>query len=301
MTRKLVSILVLGYLVSGFSICGHPVPPIDPCLGISCPDGSHCEGGKCVQNPPPEDPCQGITCDPGYKCVQGTCVGSCDGFTCSTGFHCEMSNNKPTCVRDPIVDPCAGVVCDPGSHCEKGNCVPDTPPPPTNPCPKTLAEGAIVYMNDKAYGQGWDSTVRVKGDPEFCRIIYGQTLNDCHLEGWPKRAECEYYLLNNNCPIWQYSPDKNNAVICHDDRSAEASCDHFGNPVFRDDPATRTTGDNLENLKGFEGEPKVCGLHRDEFGPYEGFFMVAHGIGFVRACTDKLDPKTCGPWQKFDH
>jgi manganese-dependent inorganic pyrophosphatase len=28
-----------------------------------------------------------------------------------------------------------------------------------------------VYLNDKAYGQGFDSTVRVKGDPEFIRRI----------------------------------------------------------------------------------------------------------------------------------
>lgn len=274
---------------------------VDPCKFITCQPGYHCDKGKCVQDPPPEDPCQDVTCDPFFKCVEGKCIASCDGYNCQTGFHCEVTDNKPTCVRDPIIDPCAGVVCDPGTHCEKGNCIPNNPPPPSNPCPKELDPAAIVYMNNKAYGLGWDSTVRVKNDPEFCRLIYGDPLNDCHLEGWPKRAECEYYLLGNNCPIWEYTVDGKTIYLCHDDQSTIASCDHFGNPVYRDDPQTPTTGDTLETLKGFEGEPKVCGLHRDAYGPYQGFFVIAHGNAKIRACKPDRNPDTCGPWKPFNH
>lgn len=249
------------------------------------------------------DPCTGVICDPGFHCVNGTCIKDtpedpCQGITCNTGYHCENG----TCVKDtPPIDPCYGVTCDPGTHCELGNCVPDAPPPVQNPCPKELADGAIVYMNNKPYGNGFDSTVRVKGDPEFCRLIHGESINDCHLEGWPKRAECEYFLLGDNCPVWEYSVDQKVIYFCHDDHDAIASCDHYGNPVNRDDPQTRTTGDTLETLRGFEGEPKVCGLHRDEFGPNQGFFIIAHGKAYIRSCKPDRKPETCGPWKGFDH
>lgn len=293
---RLLSLIILSGLVITAQKC-------DPCKIITCQPGYHCDDGKCVQD---QVTCDQFTCPQGSHCEivnnAPTCVQdpSCEGYNCQTGFHCEMKDGKPTCVKDPIIDPCQGVTCLPGTHCEKGNCVPDNPPPDENPCPKDPDPTAVVYMNNKAYGQGWDSTVRVKGDAEFCRLIHGEPLTDCHLEGWPKRAECEYYLLGNNCPIWEYT-DGTNIYLCHDDQSALASCDHFGNPVYRDDPKTPTTGNTLETLKGFEGEPKVCGLHRDAFGPYEGFFTVAHGKAQLRACTQNRDPKTCGPWKAFDH
>lgn len=290
---KLLVLSVVSYPLLNAASCG-----IKPCDFIQCKPGYHCENGACVQDPV-EDPCQVITCDPFYKCVEGKCIASCDGYNCQAGFHCEVIDNKPICVRDPIVDPCSGVTCDPDYHCEKGNCVPNNPPT-TNPCPKELAPNTVVYMNHKAYGQGWDSAVRVKGDPELCRLIHGESINDCHLEGWPKRAECEYYLLGNNCPVWEYM---SNGIVylCNDDHSAIASCDHFGNPINRDDPQTPTTGDTLENLRGFEGEPKVCGLHRDAFGPYQGYFTVAHGNGKLRACKPDRNPDTCSEWKGFNH
>lgn len=185
---------------------------------------------------------------------------------------------------------------------------PGEPPPPTDVCPKPLASGSRVYLNDKAYGNGFDSTVRVQGDPEFCKLIHGEALNDCHLEGWPQQAACEMQLLGVTvgkayaCPVWQYTVDNGaNVYPCSDDQTALASCDHFGNPVDRDDPQTPTTGDTLETLQGFEGEPKACGLQRDAHGPIAGFFTIAHGSGKVRACRPDNQESGCGPWRPFDH
>jgi hypothetical protein len=83
-----------------------------------------------------------------------------------------------------------------------------------------------------------------------------------------------------------------------DDHDAPLSADHFGDPVFRDDPQTPTTGDTLETLKGFEGKPRECGLERDEHGPRAGFFIIAHGKGLVRAC--RPDAQECSPWMPVD-
>jgi hypothetical protein len=180
-----------------------------------------------------------------------------------------------------------------------GQCRTPAPHPTPSSCPKPLAPGAVVYLNDAIYNHGFDSTVRVHGDPEFCRLIHGVSVNDCHLEGWPKRAECEMQLLRG-CPIWQFTVDGGTTVErCVDDHAASASCDHFGSVEFRDDPQTPTTGDTLATLQGFEGRPLQCGLQRDAHGPMAGFFTVAHGTGQVRAC--KPDQAGCGPWRPFDH
>ncbi len=189
-----------------------------------------------------------------------------------------------------------------------GTAPPPPPPPPPDEtfCPKPLAPGAEVHMKSKAYGQGWDSTVYVKGDPEFCRLISGVASNDCHLEGWPKRTECEMELLGATarkpyaCPVWEYTPDNGtNVYDCNDDKTALASCDHFGDPVYRDDPQTPTIGDTLETLRGFEGRPLECGLQRDAHGPLAGFFTIAHGKAQLRAC--RPDGKACSAWKAFDH
>jgi hypothetical protein len=180
-----------------------------------------------------------------------------------------------------------------------GECRTRATHPTPSDCPKPLAPGAVVYLNDKPYGQGFDSTVRVHGDPEFCWLIHGVWVNDCHLEGWPKRVECEMELIHG-CPIWQLTVDGGTTVEpCVDSQAARASCDHFGSVEYRDDPDTPTTGDTIWTLKGFEGRPLECGLQRDAYGPMAGFFTVAHGIGNVRAC--KPDRAGCGPWWPFDH
>ena len=179
-----------------------------------------------------------------------------------------------------------------------GECRSAAPHPTPSFCPKPLAPGAYVYLNDKAYGQGFDSTPRVHGDPEFCRLIHGVAINDCHLEGWPKRVQCELELMDG-CPVWQFTVDGMSIFPCVDNHSAAASCDHFGSIEYRDDPQTPTTGDTISTLEGFEGRPLECGLQRNAYGPMAGFFTVAHGIGWVRAC--KPDRAGCGPWRPFDH
>ena len=153
-------------------------------------------------------------------------------------------------------------------------------------------------MNANPYGQGFHATPRVHGDPEFCRLIHGVPVDDCHLEGWALRTRCEMELIGG-CPVWQYTRDKLEVYLCVDDHDALASCDHFGNVDYRDDPQTKTTGDSLETLRGFEWMPRECGLQRNEFGPVAGFFTVAHGKGYVAAC--KPDKKGCSPWRAFDH
>jgi hypothetical protein len=172
------------------------------------------------------------------------------------------------------------------------------PPPAPTFCPKRLAPGAYVYLADKAYGHGFDSTPRVHGDPEFCYLIHHVQINDCHLESWPTRTQCELELMHG-CPIWQYTADGTTIHGCFDDSQAAASCDHFGSVGYQDDPQTPTTGDTIWNLKGFEGRPLECGLQRNAHGPMAGFFTVAHGIGNVRAC--KPDGTRCGPWRAFNH
>jgi hypothetical protein len=179
-----------------------------------------------------------------------------------------------------------------------GPCPTEAPHPIPTFCPKRLAPGAYVYLNDKPYGHGFDSTPRVHGDPEFCYLIHQVWINDCHLESWPKRVQCEMELMGG-CPIWQYTVDGVSIHGCFDDRSAAASCDHFGSVGAQDDPQTPTTGDTIWNLQGFEGRPLECGLQRNAYGPMAGFFTVAHGIGYVRAC--KPDKTGCGPWRPFDH
>lgn len=166
-----------------------------------------------------------------------------------------------------------------------------TPTPQESACPKELAPGAEAYLNDKPYGQGWDATVRVRGDKAFCQAIHGDVaVADCHLEGWPKRSACEMELIGG-CPIWQYRLPTSEAVFLCQQQPAEVSCDHFGSVTHRDDPATPNV---------FEGEPKECGKQRDGRGdPVAGFFIIAHGRAEIRAC--RPDGKNCGPFLAFDH
>jgi hypothetical protein len=150
-------------------------------------------------------------------------------------------------------------------------------------CPKPLGPGAVVYLTDAqryAGGQGLTLTPRVRGDAEFCWAIHGVETSDCHLEGWPTRDRCERWLMGG-CPTWRYATASAGGAsgVCSDDRAtAPISCDHFGDPTFRDDPQTPGV---------FEGRPKACGLQRDEFGPKAGYFVIPHcGAGecWIQAC-----------------
>jgi hypothetical protein len=167
--------------------------------------------------------------------------------------------------------------------------VPTPTPPVITSCPKPLAPEAEIYLNNKNYGNGLDSTLRVRNDPEFCRLIHGVVVNDCHLEGWSKRSACEMELMSG-CPIWFYSTDGVKPTSqCFQNPHPIASCDHFGDPVDRDDPQTPQ----------FEGKPTACGLQRDNRGdPMAGFFVIAHAEPgaktYFRACLP--DGSNCGPW-----
>lgn len=239
--------------------------------------------GRCTPDPPAPTPA---------PCPEGQCLL---GWT-------NAVPPQPVCGECPTPPPadCRETGCPAGQSCKLGHggykCVADQPP--ASACPKPLAAGAEVYLNDKPYGQGFDATVRVHGDPEFCKAIHGVAIDDCHLEGWPSRVQCEMELIGG-CPVWQFSRDEAVVIPCVDDQDALASCDHFGSVEYRDDPKTPTTGDSLKTLQGFEGRPLACGLQRDIHGPVAGFFTVAHGKGQVRAC--KPDGTGCGPWRPVDH
>jgi hypothetical protein len=217
---------------------------------------------------------------------------------CPEGQHCEQGVG---CVPDPLPDP--PIVCGPDQQPQVLDgkvvgCLPYLPPAapvPASACPKPLAEGAVVYVNNKRHGNGIDSTVRVKGDAELCRLVHGVSTPNCHLEGWPQRAACELELAGG-CPIWEYSMDgQTKRGACLQPAHDEASCSHFGDPTFRDDPLTPTTGDSIETIQGFEGQPLACGLQRDRAGnPLAGFFAIGHGKAWFRACLP--DGTGCGPW-----
>lgn len=171
-----------------------------------------------------------------------------------------------------------------------------TAPPSTDACPKPLAPGAFVYMRSKPLGQGFDSTPRIRGDPEMCRLVHGVVTDDCHLEGWPQQAACEMQLLGayvglpHACPVWQFTADNGaSAHPCNNDHDDFASCDHFGTQGAADNPDTPE----------FEGKPVECGAQQNRWGPYAGFWMVAHGIGKIRAC--RPDYEGCAEWGVFNH
>lgn len=214
--------------------------------------------------------------------------------SCPDGQHCEQGVG---CVPDPLPDP--PLECKPGEvprivDGEVVGCDP-APPVPASACPKPLAEGAVVFAKDKQHGHGIDSSVRVEGDPEFCRLIHGVAVDNCNLEGWPAREACERELAGG-CPVWEYSMDgQTRRAACLQPAHDEASCSHFGDPTFRDDPITPTTGNTLETLQGFEGRPLACGLQRDGAGnPKAGFFVIGHGKAWFRACLP-IGGK-CGAW-----
>lgn len=204
---------------------------------------------------------------------------------------------KPTPTPEPTppVLTCANMDCAPGNHCVETpagpKCVKDEQ---QSACPRPLAPGARLYVNAKPWGQGQDSTYRIANDPAFCEAIHGiPGMNDCHLEGWPTRAQCELELAGG-CPTWQFriagNPQPRPCLQVASDPAI--SCDHFGSPPGdqRDDPQT----------SAFEGKPAECGLQRDPMGnPKAGFFTIAHGLGEVRAC--KPDGTECSGWLGVDH
>jgi MYXO-CTERM domain-containing protein len=67
------------------------------CSGVSCADGTKCDGATsdCV------DPSCATPCGPGTFCKSGTCVDACEGAKCPSGQTCE----KGQCVGPGAIDP----------------------------------------------------------------------------------------------------------------------------------------------------------------------------------------------------
>lgn len=212
------------------------------------------------------------------------CEEAFENGICPTPTPTPIPTPEPTPTPTPVPTPTPTPTPVP---------TPTPTPTPVSYLPKPLAPGAEVYLNNKVHGQGLDSTVRVRGDKEFCQIIHGPAaVADCHLEGWPNRALAEMELLGG-CPIWQYRQvwdTTTRACLQVEEDERRMSCDHFGSVEFRDDPITPE----------FEGQPAECGKQRDPWGrPMAGFWIVAHGNGQVRAC--RPDGNGCGPWVGVNH
>lgn len=190
--------------------------------------------------------------------------------------------------------------------------------------------GVVLYMRNARYGNGVDSTPRIRGDRELCEALHHVPVpnGDCHFDSdvWTDklmRAAYEGLVLAGARdglplpdaplgPIWQYKA-QGQLGRCHDDQNhVNTSCDHFGSAFVdgRDDPKTRPefgTKGGLPYVTGFEGEPKFLVRQSDEYGPYAGWFMVPQTSGkdfgtFVRACLPLEEgiESTCAPWIAVD-
>jgi len=105
----------------------------DVCTGRTCPDGTVCLCGRCV-----EDSCYALGCEDGEVCVDGECeVDPCAGVTCGDGEFCRDGDCFGVCTPETecgegqecrdgeCVDaPCAGVTCPADERCipETGEC-----------------------------------------------------------------------------------------------------------------------------------------------------------------------------------
>jgi hypothetical protein len=234
----------------------------------------------------------------------------CDHTTCPAGERCyetasgtdNMSNIQAICrpelqpkPADPVPPPaltCANKDCAPGFRCQESPSGPQcvkVDPPAASTCPlPELAEGRSVWVDSKFYGQGLDSEPRTD-DPAICKAIHGQDWQglSCHFESpslSPEmRSVCERHYLGG-CPTWQYRLAGGSWRQCTQ-APAEMSCDHYGTAgQALDDPQTPP----------FEGAPAECGQQRSADGlPMAGPFVIAHGLGEVRACS-ATPGKGCG-------
>lgn len=107
---------------------------LDPCSGAICPKGQACIAGNCV------DPCLAITCDSSQVCTAGACIDQCQCAGCATGEQCEASGlctpaacAGKTCPAGQYcqsdgtcADACGGVVCPAGQSCTLGQCAPSS-------------------------------------------------------------------------------------------------------------------------------------------------------------------------------
>lgn len=225
----------------------------------------------------------------------------------------NVVGGPPQCPTKPVTPPNPNPTPTPTPPPSGG----DIPQPPFSV--RFPVSSALIYSNTKDYSQGFDHTILIGGDDALCKLLHGPAGHDpCHTDsamfagGQKEREGYDAWVLGGArdgqplparplCPVWQF---KVGDVVrpCHDDHGAAASCDHFGNTTFRDDPQTPTVVKANGQISGFEGEPVYCAYQYDGFGPYAGFFTIAHGDAEVRSCPP-LDTAgaNCGPWRRFNH
>ncbi len=108
---------------------------VNPCDGVTCPYGETCQLGQCV------DPCKGVTCPAERVCEKGLCLSKCDCRGCEAGLSCAKDGrcvdeacatkscaNGTVCKGGDCIDPCIGVVCPQNGTCNLGTCTAGTDP-----------------------------------------------------------------------------------------------------------------------------------------------------------------------------
>ena len=272
----------------------------------------------CPPNPnptpmPTPSPTPTPTPAPGHVCMVGEEFCQCWFLTpgsdvwleaqCPEGQTCAP--DRKSCIAP--TPPSCPETCPPGQECTDpavGCVVKPTPPPTTGACPWKLSQypGVHLEANTKYWGQGLDHTTLVVGSRQYCTDrgwTDGRSSCQVAVDGDPNKVICEIEF-GGGCPRFEFRQGSVQHP-CVDDQNDLMSCDHFGDPVTRDDPQTPTTGNTLATLKGFEGEPKVCGLQRIGDKPIAGFFTIAHGFGGeARSCVDGSF-SACGPWLAVNH
>ncbi len=169
-----------------------------------------------------------------------------------------------------------------------------TPHTPHTPLPESCPASPIdgrKYINTRCITSDpgatgcakLDSTPRVDG--EFCGRATGDpTIRSCKAnpEGSGFRG-CDTEFLGAPCPIWQRANSPTGPwerCLEHDGDVIRIACDHF---------------DQWDESRPYTGR---CQLNVDE-NPIAGFYVVAHGLGFLRACT--ADASVCSDPVKVDH
>jgi hypothetical protein len=246
-----------------------------------------------------EHPCAKTTCPAGEVCYE-TATAS-DNMSNVQAICAPPLDPKPTDPPQPDALTCVNKDCAEGYTCQDTpggpQCV--QPEPPATSCPlPPLAEGRAVWVDAKLYGQGLDSEPRTD-DPAICKAIHGQDWHgsSCHFESpslSPEmRSICERHYLGG-CPTWQWRVDAWDQWKQCFMAPGAFNCDHHGSAgQALDDPKTPT----------FDGTPAECGVQRDTAPPVgdilyanhpmAGPFVIAHGLGEVRACS-ATPGKGCG-------
>jgi hypothetical protein len=144
-----------------------------------------------------------------------------------------------------------------------------TPTPIPISCPAVAPQGS-KYITIGKYGNGYNVSPRVH-DRAYCEAVTGiDAVYDCKAnpEGPKHNRQCDTDFLKTNCPYWERSLDGQYWKPCLPNGEGpddDITCDHFDH--------------------WSEGTPytEICDVN-SAGNPISGFFSIAHGQGFVRAC-----------------